>query len=64
MKRGDEKPDLAGWLAMVEKLRYAPQWAAERTTSPSGGDEDSMTVDMRQSLSACARRATDFLRGR
>src|SRR5438876_2492294 len=29
MKRGDEKSDLKDWLAMVDRLRYAPQWADE-----------------------------------
>src|SRR5438128_11156541 len=29
MKRGDEKSDLKDWLAMVDRLRYAPQWANE-----------------------------------
>jgi len=29
MKPSHEKPDLKGWLAMVDRLRRAPQWAAE-----------------------------------
>src|SRR5439155_1601894 len=29
MKRDDEKSDLNDWLPMVDRLRYAPQWANE-----------------------------------
>src|ERR1700730_8107364 len=29
MKQRDERTGLKDWLAMVERLRYAPQWAAE-----------------------------------